>query len=153
MWLPGLQLSHLNLRTVSWINKWGVVLHTCNSWSEAGRSENQDLQPSSQLNPAWALPGRLCLKTQNQNKNHEGPRNSLVTGKGLVTTWLPQGISKLCSFPLLLSFSPRAPFSKLLSDFPGVCVTQFTDKPVKQKRNERENLGLWNSTGLESHFH
>lgn len=45
--------------------------------------------------------------------------------------FFPFGTGFFFSFPSL------PPFSKLLSDFPGVCVTQFTDKPVKQKRNER----------------
>lgn len=47
--------------------------------------------------------------------------------------------SMLFPFDTFFFFSSPSlpPFSKLSSDFPGVCVTQFTDKPVKQKRNER----------------
>lgn len=59
--------------------------------------------------------------------------------KRLVTALLTTEDQQAMFFPFVAAIFPRlAPFSKLLSDFPGVCVTQFTDKPVKQKRNERD---------------
>lgn len=135
----GLRISHMTpwastfliciMRIVNWVNKPGVVvLHSYNPCTSEVRQEDQKSRVFSYI-ASWS---QLGLSEVHKTKTK--------TTRWLVMAQFTTMDQQSMFFPFDTVFfsSPNLPpFSKLSSDFPGVCVTQFTDKPVKQKRNER----------------
>lgn len=135
----GLRISHVTswastfliciMRIVNWVNKPGVVaLHSCNPCTSEVRQEDQKSRVFS-YTASWS---QLGLSEVHKTKTK--------TTRWLVMAQFTTMDQQSMFFPfdtVFFSSPSLPPFSKLSSDFPGVCVTQFTDKPVKQKRNER----------------